>query len=304
MENSDSYLVFGSGGIIGSAICKSLEPKSIPITKIDWHSPEKFMVSAREILKTVTNKLPETLHVIWAAGSTNIQSATNTIKNENEIFLLFLKLIGDIKIKSLSIVSSAGAIYSSDEKRANESSKISLTTEYAKAKIHQETLVKEVANHSDIKVRIARLSSVYGLRRDFKSQLGVISNLIQANVNRKPTEIYVPLDIKRNFIHASTAAEKLKRFITSDLDSNPLMIKNICAQNSTSIREIISIIDKVSRRKTPFTLHFDSKLGNYKSSFIESIIMPNIDYAVKDNLHGNIANMYRDLVNLKIRCGL
>jgi nucleoside-diphosphate-sugar epimerase len=111
-----------------------------------------------------------------------------------------------------------------------------------------------LANSIEIPLNIYRLTNVYGYKERIKQNSGLISHLINANLTRKELNIFVPLYVEQDYIDVEFVAKNIySNIINNKSFSNQIQI--YCRNQSHSIIELISIIDKFMGRKTPFVTH-------------------------------------------------
>ena len=296
MKSNNKFVVVGARGLVGSGIHRALKGDAIAAKNIDWKTLSSFKSSFANVLKEIykDNRTAQ-LHFIWAAGTANFQSDKISLINENDIFSNFLNILETSNIGSLTYTSSAGALYSEGRNTVCENSQLNNFSSYSESKILQEALLKDFFKAQGLPVVIARISSVYGIRNKKNSSQGIITNLIHANLIRKPSKIYVPLDLMRNYIHADTAGNKIRDLIYQVQGNNEFIVKIICSERSVSIREIIRMIDKISKHQTPYLISQSEVSELYDNFFCKSAIFPQIDLNNKDQLEFNIYNIFENL---------
>jgi hypothetical protein len=99
----------------------------------------------------------------------------------------------------------------------------------------------------------------------------------------------------RNYIHTDTAGSKIHELIFQALNTNELTIKIIGSNRSLSIREIIRMIDRISKHRTPYLVAQSAVSELYGNFICRSSIYPDIDLNIKDYLELNIYNIFEKL---------
>jgi len=286
-------IVIGQTGLIGNSIYNQIKTKVNYAPKA-WDYPS--LISAVNDL----NFLDE-LKIYWAAGKNNNNSMEKNINEEIRLVDNFLTNLNfkSLRLKQLNIISSAGSIYAGNKDKviSNKSpeSPISL---YGRSRLIIENLFKDFCAKNEINLNIFRLSNVFGKRRKTKISSGLINNLIQANMNRIPINIFVPLFVKQDYIDTEFVSANVIKIVNNENMQKNLINTFIFSRNqSHSIKEIIGLIDRFFIKKTPYVMQFDENAKIRKSNllfkidnfdFISQKIDP-IEYSIKklilDSIH-------------------
>ena len=109
---------------------------------------------------------------------------------------------------SFSFSSSAGAIYAgASDDIITENTTVAPTTDYAREKLRQESLVSEFADrNSRVTVLLARISTLYGPGQAKGKRQGLLAHIARCLLRNQPVHIYVPFDTIRDYIAADDAA--------------------------------------------------------------------------------------------------
>lgn len=247
-------LVIGQTGFIGSAIFSSLED-SIPFKPSSWE-----LNNFEQEIKKIRDS--NNLNVFWAAGKSNNSSSRLEVEKEIELINLFLKLllVYNITVSKFNYISSAGSIYSgcSDE-YINSDTKESPLSDYGKSRLEIENSLKIYCSSNNIKLNIFRLTNVFGFKHKLKLNSGVINNLIDANINQIPVNIFVSLFVKQDYIDIDFVKNNIYNIALNNLKyANNLSNTYIFSRNySHSIQEIISTINRITNKKTPYVMQYD-----------------------------------------------
>lgn len=296
MPRTSKYFVLGANGLIGSALCSAIAGASIPIVGLDWSDHKIFQDSLEwQINSAIEAEKEIDFNFIWAAGKNNFFSTWAQVESEIKIFSSFLEILKKTRISSLTFVSSAGALYSkAGQIMATEASEINSESPYAQGKFIQEQMAENLQHSIGISVIVARITSVYGIRRSAESQQGVIYKLIKGSLTKIPTKIFIPLNIKRNYIPADAAAIKIYKLIKQSENNSDFVIKIIGSLESYSLSEVINKLNKIIRKKIPYLLGENEFTGNYTDFYSKSIVRTDIDSASFESLDLNLFQ----LVNL------
>lgn len=247
-------VVVGENGLIGRAIKNKSDNNSQDFKINNWTN-EELTISLKN-LESTWKKLREPIDLVWAAGKSSNSSNQETLDVEIEIVQNFLNLlsISEIELKSLSLISSAGAIFGGyDNQIITDTTIPKPISLYGKSRIEIESKFKSFANKGKIMLNIFRLTNVFGNRQTLKRNSGLLSHLIAANLTRKELNIFVPLFVEQDYIDVDFVAQNINHVLTKDRILNNQIHRYIFSRNqSHSIAELISLIDKYMGRKTPF----------------------------------------------------
>jgi len=259
-------LVIGQTGFIGSAIHSSLQ-ETIKFKPKSWSQ-----LDFKNEIEKLTHR--NNLRVYWSAGISNNTSTQNQIEMEINLIRLFFELVtkNNLKIEQINFISSAGSIYSGyEDSFITSNSPTNPISIYGKSRLIIEDLFKSFTKSNDIKLNIFRLTNVFGLKKRFKLSSGVINNLINSNINRIPLNIFVSLFTKQDYIDIDFVAKNIN-FISSKyskLNNKNEEVFILSRNQSHSIQEILSIISRITSRKTPFVMQQDpnSEIRNFSLNF-------------------------------------
>ena len=142
------------------------------------------------------------------------------------------------------IFSSTVAVYgsSSNEKLFKESDICNPDTEYGLSKFKAEEIIKKLCKEIGIQYTMLRFSSLYGPGNN----KGLVYNLCTDLTNKGMITVYGDGRQKRDLVWGDDAA----RVLLVALEQNLKGVYNIGAGNNYSILDIISILEKVSGRKS------------------------------------------------------
>ena len=252
--------VIGSGGLLGSALCRVLRGGGKTLYSPDevfcWRDPAKLH---SQLISTVQSldqrvKTQERWEIYWAAGVGTMGSTAEVMIPETEAFAVLLQAISSqphFKTKSgrLTLASSAGAIYAGcTQEVIHDETPAAPTTPYAHEKLKQEHLLaawtQSSMNWSGV---AARISTLYGAGNSYTKQQGLIAHIARCILQNKPTHIYVPIDTIRDYITADDAALSIVSLLPR-LDKPGFYTRIIAAGEPTTIAEIISIYKRITRR--------------------------------------------------------
>jgi nucleoside-diphosphate-sugar epimerase len=251
-----TLIVLGQTGLIGNSLKKYYPNDSLDFSISNWDI-ENFNAEVSFRINELS-KLPDSLDIVWAAGISNNSSNSSIIHNEICIIKVFLKflLTKNLSIRSINFISSAGSIFNPEKtEKIDEKTAISPISEYGKSRLLIEKLFCEAASGLNVKFNTFRLTNVFGNNVKYRKNSGLISHLINANLNRKEMNIFVPLYVEQDYIDDEFVAKNILYSINKQFRSSFRQdIFYLSRNQSNSIVEIINLIDRFLGRKTPYVM--------------------------------------------------
>jgi UDP-glucose 4-epimerase len=89
----------------------------------------------------------------------------------------------------------------------DESSPVRPLTEYGRAKIEGEELVREWSERVGVSAFIGRIANIYGPGQNINKSQGLISQICRSHLLGTPLSVYVSLDTLRDYLYAPDCAE-------------------------------------------------------------------------------------------------
>ena len=244
--------IFGETGLIGKSLKQQFQNDCISVLIRKWNRDE-IAASWKKLESTVAESNSE-IDLIWAAGASNNASDKSVIQKEEEIVDIFIQLVASssIKLRTLNLISSAGSIYaSSNDVYITEDTIPNPNSIYGESKLNIENKFQELSKSSNTSLNKYRLTNVFGHRTSIKTNSGLIPNLINANLTRQEINIFVPLFVEQDYIDTDFVSQNIYHNIRGNQSlSGKTYI--YCRNQSNSIIEIVSLIDKFMGRKTPY----------------------------------------------------
>ena len=244
--------IYGETGLIGKSLKQQFQSDCIDVQVNKWN--QDGIASSWKKLESAASESNLNIDLIWAAGASNNASDESVIQKEIELVDNFIRLVStsSISLRSLNLISSAGSIYAgSKDSFITEDTAPSPNSDYGKSKLKIEKKFQELAKSINTSLNIYRLTNVFGQRDNLKTNSGLIPNLINANLTRKEINIFVPLFVEQDYIDTDFVARNIYQNIKGN-QSLSSKTHVYCRNQSISIIEIISLIDKFMGRKTPY----------------------------------------------------
>lgn len=296
--------VLGSGGLLGSALCRSLRCNKTelfyPDERFAWgceHDIGRQLVAA---VQAFSNRIctARRWEIYWAAGVGTMSSLPADLALETQILSLLLDLIDSTPQLAMipgaiAFCSSAGAIYAgSKEQIITEATMVAPTTPYANEKIRQEELIRTFARAKDnCTVLLARISTVYGPGQSSGKQQGLLTHIARSIIRKRPIQIYVPLDTIRDYIDADDASSFMVASLRLRDKNQKVFNKIIASEQPITIAEIISIFKHITRH-SPKIITSTSRLTNVYSHRIRfRSLIPQVEGFPKTTLVVGIAKV-------------
>ena len=244
--------IFGETGLIGKSLKQQFQNDCISVLIRKWNRDE-IAASWKKLESTVAESNSE-IDLIWAAGASNNASDKSVIQKEEEIVDIFIQLVASssIKLRTLNLISSAGSIYAgSSDVYITEDTIPNPNSIYGESKLNIENKFQELSKSSNTSLNKYRLTNVFGHRTSIKTNSGLIPNLINANLTRQEINIFVPLFVEQDYIDTDFVSQNIYHNIRGNQSLSGKTYV-YCRNQSNSIIEIVSLIDKFMGRKTPY----------------------------------------------------
>lgn len=276
--------VIGEGGFLGSALRLLLQGDSrcwSPKIKIDWTDSRSVRSTMRAAVDDFSAAVGdnEEWSIYWCAGAGQFGDPETTAWSEFEYVREFceaLSCCSQLKMNHGAIFfsSSAGGVYGGSlDSIVTERSAESPNSPYGRAKVASEDLLAALALRLGLTIAIGRISNVFGHGQDLDKNYGLISRLCLNTLLKRPTEIFVPLETVRNYIHIDDAALIIRNFTRRTLRSEHKQpaIKLVCSPHNLSVATIVQLVTSVTGRRPPFFLSTRSTSSLYRREiFIKS----------------------------------
>lgn len=257
MTSSLTWVV-GRGGLLGGAVGARLVAGSAaewaPSSSVPWATPDAspvLDVHRRAFLSDVAGH-PWT--VIWCAGAGVTASHANILDEEVSTFERFLAGIDldDASRGTIALASSAGGIYAGSLGAPfDEHSATRPLAPYGHAKLAMEDALRAWVARTGGRALVGRIGNLYGPGQDIRKPQGLISQLLRAHVQRRPLQVYVPLDTIRDYIYVADAATRLlasaRRAATGP--GTTATTKIIATQHGYTIGAVLGELRRVLQRR-------------------------------------------------------
>jgi UDP-glucose 4-epimerase len=301
-------LVIGGGGLIGSSLCKSLSrefgkvqsPSTIP-----WGNTDQAVFELRRTVKDFLSKSAEERWIIaWCAGRGGFSSTSFELESEKNCLIGVLEELADSENNSgiFFFASSAGAVYTDSGSWVfTENSPTSVSNDYGKHKLEQETVISQFAQNTKTRCVIGRLVSVYGPNQNLQKPQGLISQLCLNSVKKTTTDIYVSLGTTRNYLFADDAANMIVHYVkyvenVIMEDDSYCYIKILCSHESVSISTVCKTLGNVTKKKALIKAYLSPNSPKYPQHFtVRSVTAPDLGQYCQTTLISGIGQILRNI---------
>ena len=292
--------IFGQTGLIGNAIKNEFHDNFLDVQISKWNKAEIVSTWKQITAQASSSNLP--IDFVWAAGAANNSSDEFVVNEEIKLIdtlIEQIKMVPD-NLRTLNLISSAGSIYAGSKVRYIDAHTEPVPNSiYGQSRLIIEDKFMTLAKSIGVPLTVYRLTNVFGYKDKIKQNSGLISHLINANLTRRELNIFVPLYVEQDYIDVDFVAKNIHFNIFTN-NSTLNQIKIYCRNQSHSIIELISIIDKFMGRKTPFVTHEISSSAHRQSNLRFSVDYSNDNIIPIQPLNFSIKKLINEMTYAKI----
>lgn len=267
--NETLLWVVGSGGLLGSHLSRAL-CHHVPNARL-WESlPQHFSWSdpallAEELSHAVARFAAEVRDqtggwaVLWCAGTGVMNSPADILEAEWSAWNRLLDLLGrhlaspiDHIPGAVFLASSAGGVFGGSTGRVlTEYTPPQPITEYGRHKLRMERALESWSElFPNVSSLIGRISTLYGPGQNLRKAQGIISHLSRCLIYRKPVNIYVSLDTRRDYLFADDCAHQIAAAVHRMLSEQPrAILKVFASEETTSLARIVGIFFRMAKHR-------------------------------------------------------
>lgn len=303
--------VVGSGGQLGSAVARLL-PERLRDTRLwspgprrfSWNDPstllsEFALTTAAYGREVAASQRP--WMVLWCAGAGVVGASEDAMAAETKALQMFLgQLGGEVGDRpgAFFLAGSAGGVYgSSPEVPLTESSPTRPSSDYGRAKLRQEEVVRDwAAAHPRVSALVGRISNLYGPRQNLSKPQGLIAQLCSCLLHHVPAHVYAPLDTLRDHLFVADAAEQILACMARlrSLPEPATVLKILASGQTSSIAGILAVFSRIAKRQ-PRIVCSGSALGKLQPTrlVLRSTVWPDLAPPLATSLAAGIQTVYR-----------
>ena len=262
--------VVGRGGLLGASVERRLGSDVWrPDRPIVWSDSDQLRQSIADAVRGFRTHLAESgtgWSVYWCAGNGVVGTPAGRLAAETASLRFFLDRLG-AELGTLQIAltgqvflaSSAGGVYAgSTERPLTEAAFPRPISDYGRAKLEQEEVLREWArDRPTVSTLIGRLSNLYGPGQHLDKPQGLISHMSRCMIFGVPVRIYVPLDTIRDYLFAEDAATRIVAGMVRlgrEAPGGGHVIKIYGSGNETTVAGLIGIFRQISKRQVRVVL--------------------------------------------------
>jgi UDP-glucose 4-epimerase len=260
-------LLFGAYGLLGAAIRAQLEKENIPVRIFIRADTRHEDTGKGEYVQgdvTTGNGLAEAVSGVSAVlffirSSVPAVSANNPALDFSTTLPPLLNVLNALANHNpraqFIFPSTGGSIYGDSEKAATEQSPVRPMSAYALGKLIAEETLRFYDRVFCVRSTILRISNVYGGANYRNTPQGVIDCFLDNALRGDVSQIWGTLDVERDYVFVDDVARATA--MLAERHDSSTAIYNVGQSKSTSIREVLEIIDRVTdgRHRYEFSAH-------------------------------------------------
>jgi UDP-glucose 4-epimerase len=153
---------------------------------------------------------------------------------------------------AIFLASSVGGIYSGNlDALLTEHTPPRPISNYGTHKLRMEqALRKWIEVFPNTSCLIGRISNLYGPGQDLHKAQGIISHLSRCLIYRRPVNIYVSLDTRRDYLFADDCAHQIAASLSRLMTERPrATLKIFASEETTSLARIVGVFFRMSKHR-------------------------------------------------------
>lgn len=259
MSDGRATWVIGAGGLLGSALVRTLGPRTdlwFPATPVPWGDAASLEVLETHVHSFAAFAGARPWQVLWSAGAGVTGSTKVSLDSERRTLTHTLDALARADLSpsgAVFVASSAGGVYAgSTGAPFTEASATAPLAPYGHARLAMEELTAEWSRRTGIPSLVGRIANLYGIGQNLSKGQGLISHICRSMLDGQPLSIFVPLDTVRDYLFtddcAVLVAEALDRLCAEAVPSASVT-KIIASGQGVTVGQLISEARRVSKRK-------------------------------------------------------
>jgi UDP-glucose 4-epimerase len=301
--------VIGGGGFLGSHLRRVLSQhvakarlwESAP-PHFSWTDPARLAAELSQAVATFAEAVRAQGHawaLLWCAGTGVVSSSPEALEPEWSAWTQLLDLLGrhlagaggDMP-GSIFLASSAGGVYGGSlGQLLTEHTPPRPVSDYGAHKLRMEqALLNWTDVFPNLSSLIGRISSLYGPGQDLHKSQGIISHLSRCLIYRRPVNIYVSLDTRRDYLFADDCAHQIAASLGRLVSRRPRVILKIFASEYlTSLARIVGIFLRMAKHRPLIVSSQQPRRGTQPTSLkLRSHVWRDLDGLRKTDLAAGI----------------
>ena len=259
--------VVGGGGLLGSHLRRALY-QHVPKARLwesapphfSWTDPTRLAEELSHAVATFAQAVREqgdAWALLWCAGQGVVSSSAAVLEPEWLAWTRLLDLLGrhlaapscDVP-GAIFLASSAGGVYGGSlGQLLTEHTPPRPVSDYGAHKLRMEEALRDWADaFPNLSSLIGRISSLYGPGQNLHKVQGIISHLSRSMIYRRPVNIYVSLDTRRDYLFAVDCAHQVAASLSRLMTERPRAILKIFASEElTSLARIFGVFFRMAK---------------------------------------------------------
>lgn len=181
-----------------------------------------------------------------AAPRASLDEAVQLISQTLTPVVEVVDAVSRLESARLVLVSSGGAVYGTSEQMFSEDDVASPQTPYGVAKLAEEMLVGLIARRPSVDVVRLRVATVYGRRREVSDRHGLVQLAVDRALAGKTISLIGDGRARRGYVAARDLGDVIGEV---GVASAPAAVYNVCGGHVHSGREVIEVVEQVTRRR-------------------------------------------------------
>jgi UDP-glucose 4-epimerase len=312
------FWVVGSGGFLGSRLRRALV-QHLPNARFWDSTPPHFSwTDPRQLAEELTRAVAtfaaavrsqgDSWALLWCAGTGVVTSSATELEPEWSAWIQLLDLLGRRLAGpnsgipgSIFLASSAGGVYGrSLGQLFTEHSPPQPVSDYGKHKLRMEQALQNWATaFPDVSCLIGRISSLYGPGQNLQKAQGIISHLSRCLIYRRPINMYVSLDTRRDYLFVDDCAHNVAASVFRLMTERPsVLIKIFASEELTSLARILGIFFRMAKHRPLIVSKQQRTTTQALSLKLHSNVWPSVNSLRKTDLATGIHLVHEYQLNL------
>jgi UDP-glucose 4-epimerase len=257
--------IIGGSGFIGCNFSNFFAKKGYRVLvigrNIEYSKYEEGKIDFLEVdvnfSSSVLGAIQEYSNIVWLVNnlvpSTKMDSLIEDFTfNVNPLIKILEGINLNIKAKKFIFLSSGGTIYGDSPNfiALTEDNTKNPISAYGLSKTISENYISYLTHKSkNIQSYILRPSNVYGIYQNLKKPQGIVGYAFNSILQKTPLELFNNGVVIRDFLYVDDLSRALEKCLVTEIKWKRVNIYNVGSQKGYSIKEVISIIEKLSNRK-------------------------------------------------------
>lgn len=257
------HWVVGARGLLGKAVNAEAVRRRLAVTAatVPWDDSRGAVDALAEQAAGLLADGRE-VRLLWCAGAGVVGTRPEELRAEMEVFGAFLDRLTALArrrpgLLSMFLASSAGGLYAGSAGAPfTEATEPRPLAPYGEAKLGMEQSARTFADRAGVPLLIGRIANLYGPGQDLAKPQGLVSQLVRAQIERRPLLIYVPLDTARDYVFVRDAAAMILTGLDRTAAQPPgtVTVKIVASGAATTLASIVGELRRITKHRPPIVL--------------------------------------------------